>query len=87
MSDELAIGALRAAAARGLSVPDEVSVVGWDDTRDGERAGLTTVRQSLRDQGRRCAQLVATGAAGAVEPQPWELVVRETTAGFSRHER
>ena len=38
MSDELAIGALRAAAARGLSVPGELSVVGWDDTPRG-RAG------------------------------------------------
>ena len=32
MSDELAIGALRAAAARGIAVPGELSVVGWDDT-------------------------------------------------------
>jgi DNA-binding LacI/PurR family transcriptional regulator len=82
MSDELAIGALRAAAARGLDVPRELSVVGWDDTREGERAGLTTVRQSLRDQGRRCAELVAADATGPVEPQPWELVVRRTTEGF-----
>jgi DNA-binding LacI/PurR family transcriptional regulator len=83
MSDELAIGALRAAAERGLSVPADLSVVGWDDTREGERAGLTTVRQSLRDQGRLCAELVASGAAGPVESQPWELVVRKTTEGFS----
>jgi DNA-binding LacI/PurR family transcriptional regulator len=83
MSDELAIGALRAAAARGLSVPSDLSVVGWDDTREGEQAGLTTVRQSLRDQGRRCAALVASGATGVVDPQPWELVVRNTTEGFS----
>jgi DNA-binding LacI/PurR family transcriptional regulator len=78
MSDELAIGALRAAAARGR----ELSVIGWDDTPDGERAGLTTVRQSLRDQGRRCAELVAVGAVGPVEPQPWQLVVRRTTESF-----
>jgi DNA-binding LacI/PurR family transcriptional regulator len=83
MSDELAIGALRAAAARGLAVPGDLSVVGWDDTREGERAGLTTVRQSLREQGRLCASLVARGAKGVVDPQPWELVVRETTEGFS----
>jgi DNA-binding LacI/PurR family transcriptional regulator len=83
MSDELAIGALRAAAARGLTVPSDLSVVGWDDTREGEQAGLTTVRQSLRDQGRRCAALVASGATGVVDPQPWELVVRNTTEGFS----
>jgi DNA-binding LacI/PurR family transcriptional regulator len=82
MSDELAIGALRAAAARDISVPAQLSVVGWDDTPEGERAGLTTVRQSLREQGRLCARLVADAATGPVEPQPWELVVRDTTEGF-----
>jgi DNA-binding LacI/PurR family transcriptional regulator len=59
-----------------------VSVVGWDDTSEGARAGLTTVRQSLRAQGRRCAELAAGGAGGPVEPQPWELIVRQTTEGF-----
>ena len=39
MSDELAIGALRAAAARGLAVPGELSVVGWDDTRTASGRG------------------------------------------------
>jgi DNA-binding LacI/PurR family transcriptional regulator len=82
MSDELALGALRAADARGLDVPRELSVIGWDDTPDGERAGLTTVRQSLREQGRRCAELAAGGATGPVEPQPWKLIVRTTTEGF-----
>ena len=82
MSDELAIGALRAAAARGLDVPRELSVIGWDDTSEGERAGLTTVRQSLRGQGRLCAELAAGGATGPVELQPWELVVRSTTESF-----
>jgi DNA-binding LacI/PurR family transcriptional regulator len=84
MSDELAIGALRAAAARGIAVPGELSVVGWDDTPEALRADppLTTIRQSLRDQGRRCAELAAVGAAGPVEPQPWKLVIRGTTEGF-----
>ena len=70
MSDELAIGALRAAARRGIDVPRELSVVGWDDTPEALRADppLTTIRQSLRDQGRRCAELAAAGASGAVPP-------------------
>ena len=46
MSDELAIGALRAIGDRN------VSVVGWDDTPEAERAGLTTIHQSLEDHGR-----------------------------------
>jgi DNA-binding LacI/PurR family transcriptional regulator len=80
MSDELAIGALRAAAARRLSVPDDLSVVGWDDTPEAARADppLTTIRQSLREQGRLCAELAAAGAPADphVPLQPWELVVR-----------
>ena len=65
MSDELAIGALRAAAARGLVGAAELSVVGWDDTPEARRADppLTTIRQSLREQGRRCAG-VDRAAAG-----------------------
>jgi DNA-binding LacI/PurR family transcriptional regulator len=84
MSDELAIGALSAAAARGIAVPGELSIVGWDDTPEARRADppLTTIRQSLRDQGRRCAELAAAGAGGPVEPQPWELIIRGSTEGF-----
>ena len=67
MSDELAIGALQAARARGLVVPRDLSVVGWDDTPEASRAEppLTTIRQSLREQGRRCAELAAVGASRA----------------------
>jgi len=84
MSDELARGALRAARRRGLAVPDQLSVVGYDDTPEALRAEppLTTIRQSLRDQGQRCAELAAAGADGPVEPQPWELIIRGSTAGF-----
>ena len=74
MSDELALGALRAIGDR------DVSVVGWDDTPDAERAGLTTIHQSLEDQGRACAQLAARDAPGGVHLQPWRLVVRNSKA-------
>ena len=86
MSDEARSGA-EAARARGLDMPRELSVVGWDDKPEARRADppLTTIRQSLRDQGRRCAELAASGASGALaEPQPWELVVRESTASSRR---
>jgi DNA-binding LacI/PurR family transcriptional regulator len=77
MSDELAIGAQRAAAARGR----RISVVGWDDTPEAERAQLTTIHQSLRDHGRLCAELTAAAEPQAgVRLQPWELVVRDSTS-------
>jgi DNA-binding LacI/PurR family transcriptional regulator len=82
MSDELAVGALRAAAVRGIAVPERLSIVGFDDTPEAARADppLTTIRQSLRDQGRLCARLAASGdVAAPLDPQPWELIVRGTT--------
>jgi DNA-binding LacI/PurR family transcriptional regulator len=90
MSDELAIGALRAAAARGLAVPGDVSVVGWDDTPEATRADppLTTVRQSLFDHGRLCGELAAGAgpldAAASEHLEPWELVVRGSTGQARR---
>jgi len=73
MSDELAVGALRAAARLGLSP----AVTGWDDSEAAAAVGLTTIAQSLRDQGSRCAR-VALGerATGEVE---WSLVRRSST--------
>jgi len=76
MSDELAIGALRAIGDR------DVSVVGWDDTPEAERAGLTTIHQSLEDQGRACAELIAQGAPPGVYLEPWRLVVRASTRPY-----
>ncbi len=80
MSDELALGALRAAARAGLSVPGDVAVTGWDDTDAAAPEGLTTVRQSLRDQGRRCAH-IALGhpEPDGQEPPGWQVVRRAST--------
>lgn len=48
MSDELALGALRAAEQAGITVPDQMAVTRWDAAAP---AGLTTVHQDLRAQG------------------------------------
>jgi DNA-binding LacI/PurR family transcriptional regulator len=80
MSDELALGALQAAARSGLAVPGAVAITGWDDTDAATPAGLTTLRQSLRDQGRRCAR-IALGhrLPDGQEPPGWEVVERTST--------
>jgi DNA-binding LacI/PurR family transcriptional regulator len=78
MSDELALGALRAAARSGLSVPGDVAVTGWDDSDAATPAGLTTVAQSLREQGARCAR-VALGEPLGSAKERWEVVVRSST--------
>ena len=78
MSDQLAFAVLDAARRRGLRVPEDLAVAGWDDGPDAERAGLTTVTQSLFDQGRDCA-LIALGERGPGEPAPWHVTVRTST--------
>jgi DNA-binding LacI/PurR family transcriptional regulator len=79
MSDELALGVLRAAAHLGRRIPRDLTVTGWDDTSQAGRAGLTTIFQSLRDQGTQCARL----ALGETPDQPykpdWTLIRREST--------
>jgi DNA-binding LacI/PurR family transcriptional regulator len=81
MSDELALGALRAAARNGRAVPGAVSITGWDDSDAAAPAGLTTVWQSLRDQGERCAR-IALGypvAAELRDPPGWKVIRRTST--------
>jgi DNA-binding LacI/PurR family transcriptional regulator len=80
MSDEQALGVLRAAARLGRRVPEDVAVSGWDDSVDAASAGLTTIAQSLRDQGSHCARL----ALGQTPDHPgeriaWELIRRTST--------
>jgi DNA-binding LacI/PurR family transcriptional regulator len=81
MSDELALGALRAAARIGCRVPATVAITGWDDSDAAAFAGLSTVRQSLRDQGRRCARIALghTDRQAAHELLDWQVIERTTT--------
>jgi DNA-binding LacI/PurR family transcriptional regulator len=92
MSDELAVGALGAARELGLRVPRDVSVIGWDDGA-GARASdppLTTIAQSLHDQGRTCARLLVAATRGEIAPDdlvhlaPWQLVTRESSGPAPR---
>ena len=78
MSDELALGALQAARDADLPVPDALAVTGWDDTAAAEPAGLTTVRQSLRDQGAQCARLALGHTDEHNQPQ-WQIVRRRSS--------
>ncbi len=58
LADVLAIGALQAARARGLTVPGQLSITGFDDIPEAARVGLTTVHQPLADKGRAAAELL-----------------------------
>jgi LacI family transcriptional regulator len=86
-NDNVAIGALRAAAARSLQVPRDLSVVGFDDSEQSALVtpALTTVRQPLAEMGRMAvSQLLRLLEHQRVEAMSIELatrlVVRESTA-------
>ena len=88
-SDTQALGALDAARSLGIRVPEELSVIGFDDIEVAGLVGLTTVRQPLLQSGRRGAGLLLEALAGrTVEPLrellPLELVVRSTTGPAPR---
>lgn len=78
MSDELALGALQAAAHAGVAVP-ALAVTGWDDTPAAAPAGLTTLAQSLRDQGAHCARAALAPDGDPAPPHEWHVVRRGST--------
>jgi DNA-binding LacI/PurR family transcriptional regulator len=83
-SDLMADGALRALRHAGRRVPDDVAVVGFDDSEVARytEPPLTTVRQPVIDIGRTMArQLLRLAAGEQIEPAvvlPTELVIRES---------
>ncbi len=87
-SDQQALGVYEAARQRGLRVPQDLSVVGFDDLPAARWVSppLTTVRQPLADMGRVAAEMLGDLIAGTplrsqrVELST-ELVIRDSTAG------
>jgi len=84
-----AVGCLEAATQLGIKVPEELSVVGYDDIPLAGLMGLSTVRQPLLYSGERSADLVVE-AFSMRNRQPTsemlelELVIRSTTATVQR---
>jgi LacI family transcriptional regulator len=86
-NDNIAIGVLQAARERGIGIPDDLSVIGFDDVEAAEivTPRLTTVRQPLEEMGRMAVSLLERLIEGQrmdalhVELRT-QLVVRETTA-------
>lgn len=90
-SDVLALGMVQAAHRLGLSVPDDLSIVGFDDSPVATRSepALTTIRQDVAEKGRVATEILRAAIDAnrddtPVEPRqvvlPTELVVRGTTA-------
>jgi DNA-binding LacI/PurR family transcriptional regulator len=90
-NDVLAVGALSAAAERSVSVPAQLSLIGYDNTYLGQirHLSLTTVDPVSRDVGVRAAELLLQRMADRLLPQsvevlPPRLVVRGSTAPATR---
>ena len=84
-NDLSAIGAIAAIRERGLRVPEDISVVGFDDIASAafQNPSLTTVRQPLRQMGATAARILLDRLNGGTDPgevmvKP-EFIVREST--------
>ena len=86
-SDTQAMGVLAAADRGGVSVPGELSVIGYDDIESAALLGLSTVRQPLGDSGaegarRLCALLRGERVSPVRQQLGLEVVRRSSTASF-----
>jgi DNA-binding LacI/PurR family transcriptional regulator len=85
-SDLIALGAIRSLLHAGLRVPEDVSVVGYDDVPFARysRPAVTTISQDTSRAGRLLiSKLIDTGAGGDMRSErlPTELIVRESCGG------
>lgn len=85
-NDQMALGLYHAARERGLRIPEDLSVVGFDDIPEAAHfwPPLTTVLQDFTELGRRSVESLVAEIEGGTEPtavrlQP-ELIVRASTA-------
>lgn len=82
-SDIQALGVLKAARERGLSVPGDVAVIGFDDIEMAHTLGLTTIKQQLPESGAIAVELLLERLVDSSRPTrqvllPLSLVQRET---------
>ena len=85
-SDVHAAAAIRVLTDRGIRVPEDVSVIGFDDAPIADLIGLTTVRQPLVDKGRTAATMLLdliNGHSRRRSVKKVELVIRSSTAAAS----
>lgn len=92
-NDQMAIGILHAFAEKGIHVPGDVSVVGFDDIPEAAYLipGLTTVRQDFTAVGHQAIALVTAQLAGTADSStpllPTELIIRASTAALDTAHR
>ena len=86
LSDVLALGAMQAMKTRGLVPGKDLTVAGFDDVPAAESAGLTTVRQPIRDKGRAVGRVLLDPATTERQiTMPTELIVRASSGPAPRN--
>jgi LacI family transcriptional regulator len=93
-NDAIAFGCIEALRSRGLRVPDDVSVVGYDHTFMARSVHMATVRQPLHEMGRRAVEVLVQRIEALRRGEPYpgpfnivlptEIVPGETLAGPRR---
>ena len=86
-NDHMALGVLRALHAKGIRVPEQISVVGYDDLPESRffEPPLTTIHHDFAGQGERCVEVLLSIIKGqtfepALQLLRPELIIRESTA-------
>ncbi len=86
-NDQMALGLLRALSERAIGVPDDISVVGFDDIPESPYflPPLTTVRQDIGELARRALGMIVDGINGDEQASPSppvapELIVRDSAS-------
>ena len=90
-NDFTAVGAISAVKEAGLSIPQDIAIVGFDDTPLAVHTmpSLTTVRQPMKVQGQLAAEMLLRRITGDTEVEPkekvldCELIIRESTVSQS----
>jgi LacI family transcriptional regulator len=82
-SDTQAMGVLKAARERGLSIPSDLAVIGFDDVEIADYVGLTTISQHLKESSRVAVEMLLARLADPDRPiqharLPLTIVERET---------
>jgi LacI family transcriptional regulator len=85
-NDAMAMGVMDAVRSRGLRIPKDISIIGFDDVSQAAlvRPALTTVRQPLEEMGRVAAQMLLSRLKNPEQEikrveLPTELIVRDST--------
>lgn len=84
-NDQSALGVFQAASEMGISIPDELSVIGFDNISEAEFFGLTTIDQNLAEMGYIATQLLVKlinneTVSNMTHKMPTKLIIRKSCA-------